>query len=140
MVYSNLGSQPTLHSQKCTVHIRRLIHTCIHAWHKNRTALHNTQRCATNNIIGRGAVYLCKDPAVRVTRYHLNCVVGKLEHLGLFESDDTAGFDGLLHRVGVMRDKVQLCALWLCGAYPCTDLNDGCHTPHRRSSLMAWKA
>ncbi|CAM9732270.1 unnamed protein product, partial [Hapterophycus canaliculatus] len=56
-------------------------------------------------VRGRGPVYLCKDPEVRVTRYHLNCVVGKLERLGLFDGDDTAGFDGLLHRVGVMRDK-----------------------------------
>ncbi|CAM9583695.1 unnamed protein product, partial [Ectocarpus sp. 8 AP-2014] len=56
-----------------------------------------------NNEVGK--VYLCKDRGVLVTRYHLNCVVGKLEHLGLFGRDNMAGFDGLLHRVGVMRDK-----------------------------------
>jgi len=55
---------------------------------------------------GLGKVYLCKDQAVLVSRYHLNCVVGKMERLGLFVADNTAGFDGLLHRVGVMRDKV----------------------------------
>lgn len=49
---------------------------------------------------------MCKDPEVYVTRYHLSCVVGRLEHRGLFKADNTAGFDGLLHRVGVMRDKV----------------------------------
>lgn len=51
-------------------------------------------------------MYLCKDRGVVVTRYHLNCVVGKLEHLGLFAANNTAGFDGLLDRVGVMRDQV----------------------------------
>lgn len=56
---------------------------------------------------GLGTVHLCKDQAVVVTRYHLNCVVGKLEHLGLFAMNNTAGFDGLLHRIGVMRDQVE---------------------------------
>ncbi|CAN0239697.1 unnamed protein product [Pylaiella littoralis] len=56
-------------------------------------------------VKGRGKVYMCKDPDVVVTRYHLSCVVGELEHRGLLRADNTAGFDGLLHRVGVMRDK-----------------------------------
>ncbi|CBJ27608.1 conserved unknown protein [Ectocarpus siliculosus] len=60
---------------------------------------------SVGRVKGRGKVYLCKDRGVLVTRYHLNCVVGKLEHLGLFGRDNMAGFDGLLHRVGVMRDK-----------------------------------
>lgn len=55
---------------------------------------------------------MCKDRGVVVTRYHLNCVVGELEHLGLFTTHNTAGFDGLLHRVGVMRDQVRTMLAW----------------------------
>jgi len=62
-------------------------------------------RCSLVFTPGIGKLYLCRDPAVVVSRYHLNCVVGKMEHLGLFGPDNMAGFDGLLHRVGVMRDK-----------------------------------
>lgn len=58
------------------------------------------------DIAGRGKVYLCEDEAVVVTRYHINCVVGSLEHKGMLNSDNRTGFDGLLHSVGVMRNKV----------------------------------
>lgn len=51
-------------------------------------------------------MYLCDDEEVLVTRYHINCVVGKFEHGGLFDADNRTGFDSLLHSVGVMRDKV----------------------------------
>ena len=61
-------------------------------------------------IAGRGRVYLCDDKDVLVTRYHISCVVGRLECEGLFAAEDRTGFDGLLHRVGVIRDKVSF--LW----------------------------
>lgn len=93
--------EPTPHTYDRPQPSANPLHTCI------PTAQNRNRYRMTNPGVGRGTVYLCKDPAVRVTRYHLNCVVGKLEHLGLFENDDTAGFDGLLHRVGVMRDKVR---------------------------------
>lgn len=57
-------------------------------------------------LSGIGKVYLCDDEEVLVTRYHINCVVGKFVHDGTIDTDNRTGFDGLLHSVGVMRDKV----------------------------------
>lgn len=51
-------------------------------------------------------MYLCEDEDVLVTRFHIGCVVGKFEDDGLLDPDNRTGFDGLLHSVGVMRDKV----------------------------------
>ena len=50
---------------------------------------------------------MCDDEDVVVTRYHIKCVTGKFERAGMLgENSNAAGFPGLLHRVGVMRDKV----------------------------------
>lgn len=51
-------------------------------------------------------MYLCDDEEVLVTAYHINYVVGKFEHDGRLAADNRTGFDGLLHSVGVLRDKV----------------------------------
>eukprot|EP00904_Undaria_pinnatifida_P003383 jgi/Undpi1/13045/HiC_scaffold_8.g02708.m1 len=56
-------------------------------------------------VRGIGKVYLCDDEEVLVTAYHINYVVGKFEHDGRLAADNRTGFDGLLHSVGVLRDK-----------------------------------
>lgn len=62
---------------------------------------------------GIGKVYLCDDEEVLVTRYHINWVVGNFVHDGTIDTDNRTGFDGLLHSVGVMRDKVSWSLLFL---------------------------
>ena len=57
-------------------------------------------------MAGRGKVYLCDDVDVLVMCYHISCVVGRLGREGSLAADCRAGFDGMLHRVGVIRDKV----------------------------------
>lgn len=59
-----------------------------------------------NTHAGLGKIYLCNDEHVLVTRYHISCVVGKFEREGVLDHDNATGFPGLLHRLGVMRDKV----------------------------------
>lgn len=56
---------------------------------------------------GVGKVYLCEDEDVLVTRYHIDRVVGRFQRAGVLGPDNATGVPGLLHRIGVMRDKVR---------------------------------